>query len=86
MYKSYKLSFSLSTSVCLFPFPRQKFLSQRDLRIGNGLNNQSLWKDKTLHVDVLKLFCLNRCNFTGNTKKTGGGFVVLHVSKLGKFH
>lgn len=70
MYKSYKLSLSLSTFVCLFPFPRQKFLSQ-NLRIGNGLNNQTLWKDRPLHVDVLKLFCLNRCNFTESTKKLG---------------
>lgn len=62
MYKNNKFLFTLSTSVCPFPVPIQKkTLSQRHLRNGRYLNNQTLWKYRSLmYMDVFNMFCLDR--------------------------
>jgi hypothetical protein len=46
-----------------FPVPRRKSLSPRDLKNGKDLNNQTLWDDRPVYVDVFKLFCFVRRNF-----------------------
>jgi hypothetical protein len=46
-----------------FPVPQRKSLSPRDLKNGKDLNNQTLYDDRPIVVDVFKLFCFVRRNF-----------------------
>ena len=46
-----------------FPVPQRKSLSPQDLKNGKDLNNQTVYDDRPLYVDVFKLFCFVRCNF-----------------------
>lgn len=72
--------FSLSTSVCPLPVPRQKELSQRDLRNGRNLNNKALWKDRPTYVDLFDLFYFNRRNFRSSQEVLQKLiFVIFHV-------
>lgn len=48
----------MSTFVCPFPVPRQNISTPWDLNNGIDYNNQSLWDDSPIYVDVLTLFCL----------------------------
>ena len=63
VYKKYLIQFTLRTSVCPFPVPRQKTSFRQNLKNGNDLNNQTLWDDRPMYVHVLTLFCFIRRNF-----------------------
>lgn len=54
--------FQNSFQVVRFLSRDKETLPQLDLRNGKDLNNQSLWKDRHIYVDVFKLFCLIRRN------------------------
>lgn len=60
--------FLLSNSVCPFLVPRQKTLSQQDLRFSTDLNNHIFRKEGPTYVDIFKVFRLTRRSFGRHTK------------------
>ena len=46
-----------------FPVPQQKSLSPQDLKNGKDLNNETLYDNRPVYVDVFKLFCFVRRYF-----------------------
>ena len=46
-----------------FPVPQQKSLSPRDLKNGKDLNNETLYDNRPVYVDVFKHFCFVRRDF-----------------------
>lgn len=69
MLKKHLLLFSTNTSVRLFPIPRpKKPVYQGNLTNSKDLNNQTLWDNRPIYVDVFKQYSLIHPYFQSSLK------------------